>query len=230
MSMYLDGRYLEGNPTWHEEHSEWKASHIASILKDNGVDPRTLAEIGCGAGQILVELERKLPRIERLAGFEISPQAFARCSQKQTERVQFQNIDVLTAPPAQPFDVAMAIDVFEHVDDYIGFIKKLRAVGKQLIFHIPLELSVSSMVRPATLRHARESVGHIHYFTRETALATLRHAGLEIVDERFTSVSIDHAEEFRTKLLSIPRRAIFAMAPDFAARLFGGFSLLVLAR
>jgi hypothetical protein len=123
----------------------------------------------------------------------------------------------------------MAVDVFEHVDDYIGFIKGLDKVGKRKIFHIPLELSASAMLRPSVLRWARSSVGHIHYFNRDTAIATLEHAGLKIIDSKFTSISIDHAESLRSKLLLIPRKIVFAISPDLAARLFGGFSLLVLA-
>ena len=229
MSLYTEGGYLERNPTWHEEHSGWKADHIARLLTDNGVAPTTIAEIGCGMGQILVELAQRMPNVERLQGFEISPQAFARARQKATDRIGYDNIDVLAAPPATRFDVVMAIDVFEHVDDYIGFIRALDRVGRYKVFHIPLELSAMSIVRTHVLQEARETVGHIHYYTRETALATLRHAGLKIIDERFTSVSIDLAEKVKTRLAAVPRRALSAVAPNFAAHLLGGFSLLVLA-
>jgi len=229
MNMYTDGRYLDSNPTWHEEHSEWKADFTKRILQKHGIDPRRLAEIGCGAGQILIELAAKMPAIEQLDGYEISPQAFARAKTKTTARVAYHNIDILANPPAQPYDVAMAMDVFEHVDDYLGFIAKMKAVARYKIFHIPLELSVSSMLRPGTLERAREEVGHIHYFTRETALATIEHAGLKIVDEHYTSVSLDHAVELKTKFMRLPRQMIAAMSKGLAARTFGGFSLLVLA-
>ena len=230
MSMYEDGRYLENNPSWHEEHAEWKAAHIAKILADNAVKPRTIAEIGCGTGRVVAELAEKMPTVERLYGYEISPQAFERAKKHESARVHYASADVLKDPPAEKWDVAMAIDVFEHVDDYIGFIKGLSAVGGYKVFHIPLELSVSSMLRPGTLDAARADVGHIHYFTRETALATLKAAGLEIIDERFTSVSIDHATALRTRVMRLPRRFLSSIAPRLSAHLFGGFSLLVLAR
>jgi SAM-dependent methyltransferase len=230
MSMYEDGRYLANNPSWHEEHAVWKAENIAAILARNRVVPRTIAEIGCGTGRVIAELAEKVPQAKRLYGYEISPQAFDRAKNHATARVEYAMRDVLTSPPTEPFDVVMAIDVFEHVDNYLGFIKGLAALGTYKVFHIPLELSVSSMIRPATLERARAEVGHIHYFTRETALAALKAAGLEIVDERFTSVSIDHATALRTRLLRGPRRLFAAMAPKLAAHVFGGFSLLVLAR
>jgi ubiquinone/menaquinone biosynthesis C-methylase UbiE len=229
MSLYIDGGYLDRNPTWHEEHSGWKADHITKLIRDHGIAHESIAEIGCGMGQILVELAQRMPDVGRFSGFEISPQAFARASAKATDRISYANVDVISNPPAHRFDVVMAIDVFEHVDDYLGFIRGMDQVGKYKIFHIPLELAVTSIVRPVTFSHARESVGHIHYFTRETALATLEHCGLKIIDERFTDLAIDLAETSAQKVAALPRRLLGAVNKRFAARLVGGFSLLVLA-
>jgi SAM-dependent methyltransferase len=230
MNIYTDGQYLENNPTWHAEHSAWKADHIAAILKKNGCKPASIAEIGCGTGGVIAELTARVPSASQFAGYEISPQAFAKCAERAEGRVTFHNQDIIAAPPAKKYDVVMAIDVFEHVDDYIGFIRALDKVGDLKVFHIPLELSVSSMLRPKALRWARQSVGHIHYFNRDTALATLVHAGLTIIDANFTALSIDRAETFQSKLMRWPRKLIFAQYPDLAARLFGGFHLLVLAK
>jgi ubiquinone/menaquinone biosynthesis C-methylase UbiE len=229
MSLYTDGGYLDRNPTWHEEHSGWKADHIARLIRDHGIAHRRIAEIGCGMGQILVELGTRLPDTEHLAGYEISPQAFARAKEKASSRISYANVDVLANPPAERFDIVMAIDVFEHVDDYIGFIRGMDRVGKYKIFHIPLELSASSILRPSTFDRARREVGHIHYYSRETALATLEHAGLRIIDECFTDLAIDLAVTPKTKIAALPRRLLKLVGTGFAQRVMGGFSLLVLA-
>jgi ubiquinone/menaquinone biosynthesis C-methylase UbiE len=229
MSIYLDGDYLDQNPTWHEEHSAWKADHITKIIGDNKLSPFSLAEVGCGMGQILIEISNRMPKLDELHGFEISPQAFGKASTKANNRVSYANVDVISNPPEKRFDIVMAIDVFEHVDDYIGFIRALDRIGKYKIFHIPLELSVTGIIRPKALARARSQVGHIHYFTRETALATLKHAGLKIIDERFTDLAIDLAETPKARLAALPRRVLGMLNKRFAARLVGGFSLLVLA-
>ena len=229
MNIYTDGQYLESNPDWHESHSDWKSAFVVKALEKHGITPRSVAEIGCGAGQILVELKAKLPADVVFTGYEISPQAFARASTKTAERLTYRNEDVLSADNPPHFDLALAIDVFEHVDDYIGFIRRIARIARYKAFHIPLELSVSSMLRPGTLAAARRDVGHIHYYTRETALATLRAAGLTVIEEHFTSIAIDRPTALKTKLLRLPRKAAAAAAPNLAARLFGGFSLFVLA-
>lgn len=117
--IYSDGGYLTRNPSWHVEDSPWKARQIERILRQNAVNPRSIAEVGCGAGEILVQLQKAFPNSE-LSGFEVSPQAFALCQEREGERIHFHLKDLLEEQTAY-FDVLLAIDVFEHIDDYLGF-------------------------------------------------------------------------------------------------------------
>ena len=38
------------------------------------------------------------------------------------------------------YDLILCIDVFEHVEDYIGFLKTLKNKSKYHIFNIPLDM------------------------------------------------------------------------------------------
>jgi hypothetical protein len=74
-------------------------------------------------------------------------------------------------------------------------------------------------------------VGHIHYFTKETALATLSDCGYKVIDYFYTSGSNDlSGNGLRSKLIKIPRKVLYSINKDIAVRLLGGFSLLVLAK
>jgi trans-aconitate methyltransferase len=159
---YFDGAYLAHNPTWHAEHSPTKARWIDDLLKRNRLEPRTIAEIGCGSGEILVELKKRRPEA-RFTGFEISPQAFAICSTKQAPGLDFRLDDLLQAP-SEPFDLLLAIDVFEHVPDYMGFLKALKGKAEHALFHIPLDLSVQALLRGTSYPILRDHTGHLHYF------------------------------------------------------------------
>ncbi len=129
------------------------------------------------------------------------------------------------------FDIVMAIDVFEHVEDYFGFLKKLREKAEHAIFHIPLDLSVQTVLRSAPIIKYRKSVGHIHYFTKETALETLKDIGYEIVDYFYTGSSLELPNRgWKANLLNAPRRLAFLVNKDLAVRLLGGYSLMVLAK
>lgn len=53
-----NSEYLEKNENCHIEDSPWKAEKILSIMNKNGLHPNSIVEIGCGAGEILVQLQK----------------------------------------------------------------------------------------------------------------------------------------------------------------------------
>src|ERR1700744_1309937 len=183
--MYETDLYGGKNPTWHEEDAPWKARHIEEMIKRNKISVNRICEVGCGTGQILLTLEKAFPAAS-LSGYEISPQAFSRASLKETPRTKFYLKDLLVDSDLQ-FDLVLAIDVMEHVEDYISFLKRLRELGTYKIFHIPLDLSVQSILRAWPSAELRRNVGHIQYFLKQTALATLEDCGYTIVDHCYTA-------------------------------------------
>lgn len=146
--MYEGTLYAENNPTWHEEDSPWKAKQVRGIIEDNKIPRNTICEVGCGTGEILLNLERSFPEA-RLFGYEISPHAFERAEAKETDRTKFYFEDLAETPEADRefFDVLLVIDVIEHVEDYISFVRKLKPLARYKIFHIPLDLSAQSIIR-----------------------------------------------------------------------------------
>ncbi len=229
-SIYTDGTYLRNNPDWHVDDSPWKAKHIATMLGRHGIVPKTVCEIGCGAGEVLRALSTHLEPQTKFYGYEISPNAYKICSQKADERFTFRFANLLDDESAH-FDLVMAIDVFEHVEDYFGFLRKLRTKGQYKLFHVPLELSAQQVLRGKPLIDARRSVGHIHHFSKETALATLDDCGYRVIDHFYTSGRTELGGlGWKSQLMRIPRHALYSMSPDTAARTLGGYSLLVLAQ
>lgn len=226
-NIYQDGSYLARNQSWHVEDSPWKAAQVAQILARNKIQPRTVAEVGCGAGEILRQLSITLPQ-STFYGFELSPQAFELCQQRVSDRVRFYLADVTLSE--QSFDVALCIDVFEHVDDYLGFLRSFRRVATDKVFHIPLDIYVLSVLRK-TMMATRKYVGHLHYFTKATALATLQDTGYQIIDHYYTkSFAAAPSNSTEARLLRLPRRLLSAIAPEVTQTWLGGHSLLVLAR
>jgi SAM-dependent methyltransferase len=224
-SIYESGEYAARNPEWHLEHSPWKARQIRNMLEKHRLQPGRIVEVGCGAGAILEALRGELAPRPTCLGYEISPQAYALAKQREGEGLQFRLGS--PAPEHEPFDLALAIDVLEHVEDYLGFIRSLQTLARWKILHIPLDLSVLSLCRPMYLRMAREHVGHLHYFTLETALASVEQAGLKVKDWFFTSVELDQGAAGQ-KRLHLLRRWLHKWRPELAARWLGGFSVLVL--
>jgi SAM-dependent methyltransferase len=220
--------YLRNNPTWHTEDSPWKAKQILNILERNSINAKSIVEIGCGAGEILNQLHMVMPGDIIFSGYDISPDAIKLAKKREKDRLSFRQEDFLVTNGN--FDLLLMIDILEHLDDYLGFLKLCKDKARNTIFHIPLDITVQGVLRN-NLIHSRKSVGHLHYFTKETALATLIDCGFEIIDSFYT----DSGEEFpantlKSKLAVFPRKLFYKINKDFAVRLLGGYSLLVLTK
>jgi ubiquinone/menaquinone biosynthesis C-methylase UbiE len=228
--LYRDGGYLELNPTWHVEHSSWKARQIFKCIQRNQLRPRSVCEVGCGAGEVLNQLLHLMPNDCSFTGYEISPQAFQLCEKRENDRLRFRLMNPFHDDKAY-FDIVLAIDVFEHVEDYFGFLRQMRRKGQHKIFHIPLDLSVQSVFRSSPILKQRQTVGHMHHFTKDTALAALTDTTYEIVDYFYTPYSFScSARSFKRLLVESIRKMSYAINADMTVRVFGGWSLMVLTR
>lgn len=229
VALYTDGVYLDLNPTWHAENSPWKAGQVTQMLARHTIVPRTVCEIGCGSGEILRQLQASMSDECVFWGYDISPQALELCKARANDRLHFTLGEV--AGEHVFFDLVLLIDVIEHVEDCFSFLREVRTKGKYKMFHIPLDLSMQSVLRTRRLMGARSKVGHLHYFTKDLALQTLRDTGYEILDYFYTASDIDLApKSAKGYLARLPRKLAFALHKDLAVRIMGGYSLMVLAQ
>jgi len=226
---YNDGEYLRNNPSWDVEDSPWKAKKIIELVEKNNLSPASIVEVGCGAGEVIKLLWKHFDGQVPCEGYEISQHAYEICKDKNENNLKYYLSDLLDSE--KYFDILLMIDVFEHVPDYLGFLEKGKLRSEYKIFHIPLDMNVSSVFRVSPINYVRRKVGHLHYFNKETALASLEDTGYEIIDHTYTAGSIEmRYSSIKTKLMSIPRRILYKFSADLAAKLLGGFSLLVLAK
>ena len=178
--MYTDGEYLERNPTWHVEDSAWKAEQILTMLSKHNLTPQTICEVGCGAGEVLAQLQANTDKNCTFFGYDISPQAFELCKQRTNERLRFELRDI-TKEADDSFDLLLLIDVIEHVEDYLGFLRDVRTKGRYKILLIPLEFTAMGVLRRWP-EHSLNKAGHIHFFTKDIALQSLQDTGYTVID------------------------------------------------
>ena len=133
---YLDGTYFRQNPDWHVRDSPWKVRQILRLLNRNQIVPKTIYEAGCGAGEVLRLLQQNLDPTCELWGVDISAQAIetvseqmkgciSRCSKVSHARENFSNWRWRSGWAA-------------HVEDYRGFLRKLKSQATYKLIHIPL--------------------------------------------------------------------------------------------
>jgi SAM-dependent methyltransferase len=226
--IYTDGSYLaKTGGTWHLEDSLFKAQRIASMLaRHDEINPKTICEIGCGAGGILAELQKILAQHIAFTGYDISPQAHALSAQFSNPRCQFVLGDAFA--DQLHYDLVLVMDVIEHVEDYFSFLRHTRKKGDWKLYHIPLDVHLLGTLRGD---HHWDTFGHLHFFTMETALRALQHTGHSVVDWIFTDGAITiPSKTFRGRIANLIRVPLSKFSTKLTSRILGGYSMLVLAK
>ncbi len=147
---------------------------------------------------------------------------------RESKNLSYRVCDVLQI--RDHFDVVLLMDVIEHVEDCFGFLRSIRERTKYLVAHIPLDLSIVALLIGTPMAN-RRSAGHLHYFTRTTALVLLTDTGYTIVDWFYPAGGHFLPNKgWRTRLISPVRAAVSKVAPGMSAIVLGGASIMVLAR
>ncbi len=229
-NIYTNGEYLRKNPTWGSEDSEWKAIEINRLIKKNNLLPESVAEVGCGFGKVLFYLSTRNELIKELKGFDISPQAIAAAQKLKTKKVNF-FLEDFTETETGNYDLVLVIDVIEHLENYFDLLEKIRSKSNYFIFHIPLDLSCRTLLKPHVVLQQRNDVGHLHYFSKEHIEWILKDTGYKIVDWVYTFPAIDRgkASNIKSKLKKLLRKISFSLSENLSAKLWGGYSLMILA-
>lgn len=227
--IYESGEYLANNPTWDEEDSEWKASQVLKMFIRNCLTPKSIVEVGCGAGGILASLQAKFPEIE-FSGFDIAPDARKFWKRHEKNGIKFSVSDFLTEQTSH-YEILLLLDVIEHIPNPSEFLSNLKGRADYYVFHIPLDLSAVSVAREGPLLYVREKVGHIHYFTKGLALSLIQESGFQVIDWFYTGAAFSAPQaNWRNRAARLPRWLMCRINQNLGVRLLGGETLMVLAK
>jgi SAM-dependent methyltransferase len=225
---YTDGEYLAANPTWGREDSAWKARMIHKLWLQTGLPvPKTVAEIGCGSGGILAELQSKFPDTVAYAGFDIAPEAIQMAERYARKGLSYYCEDLTQS--TMTFGALLCVDVFEHVENPFEFLRSISKLAPLVVFNIPLEMHVAGLLINHQL-WTRRHYGHLHFYTAAVALETLKECGYSVVGQSYISRLVDLPRSVSEYTFWLPRKLIALLSAELSARLLGGTSLLVVAR
>ena len=226
---YIQDTYFKKNPTWDQEDSYFKGEIVYNLLTSAKIYPKNIADIGCGSGDVLVYLRRVFNDCE-FYGFDISPFLIQFWKEKVSENINFTCGDFFITNNRN-YDIILLLDVIEHLENPHEYLARINKFANYFVFHIPLDLSVNSILREEPLLRARRNVGHIHYFTKNIALDLLQECGYEILYWNYTGISLLKTRHTQYNFLTeIRKLSKFILSDDFRVRLFGGETLIALCR
>lgn len=239
-NLYTSEQYLKNNPDWHVGASPWKASNMLQAMQRNHLHPQSVCEIGCGAGEILKILQTQLGEGCVFRGYDIAPEALALAKTRENKSLHFYAGDV--RDDHDYFcDLILIIDVLEHFENCFELLRDIKAKSTYKIFQLPLDASVMPILRNE-LAERRHTTGHLHFFSKDIALEVIQAAGYEILDcfyaiepfrgagARSLPFPLNLIRTIVRALQRLPLALLYALHKDFAARFFGDWKLIVVAR
>jgi SAM-dependent methyltransferase len=227
--VFLNGEYLRRVPQWHSDDSRWKARDILRLLELSQLFPKRIAEVGCGTGEVLRQLQLVMDSECDFWGYDIAPDAIELSRSRQNDRLHCKLGDIRTEL-CRDFDLLLVLDVLEHQENYFGFLRDLRSLAPYKLFHTVLDLSAQAVLRKGVLTKLRKTSDDLHFFSKDTMLQALHDEGYQILRWSYAPRAIYRASGLLKTLKQWPRQMLYAFNPDFAVRCLGGYSLFVLAQ
>jgi hypothetical protein len=230
INMYTNGGYLQNNPEWGAEDAGQKAQWVKNLIERNKISFSEAVEVGTGTGALLKELSLQHPAVTLWQGYDIAPDAIEMAKKKETDKLRFFNEDFLKTMGNT--ECLLLIDVVEHIPDYYHFLQQLKNRSIYFVFHIPLDISCRTLLKPHIMYQQRQSVGHIHYFSKEMVWWMLQDTGYTIIDWFYTKPMLDILPQasLKNKTKKILRNTFFPLQKDVMAKLLGGYSVMILAK
>ena len=234
---YTSGEYSRKNHNYHNEDADYKWNNFLKILKISNInfnEINSIADVGCGSGKILIEAKKSNFFSEKCIyeGFDINPDAIKLAKQRD-KNISFSNSDFINLEKNYN-DLIFASDVFEHTENSYEFLIKLKEKGNLFLFNIPLEINLFSMIRRKNIfKDSYNQVGHLHFYTKKTAILLLESCGYKISKFIFVDIRLKELKDkkiIKKFMIYIPQYLLGIISKNLACSIFGGYSLVVLAK
>ena len=128
------------DPTTYLRYADERGRPFVDLIARVPIDPRTIVDLGCGAGNLSGVLRSRWPQAD-LLGVDSSPEMIERAKRDDTTTGSTYELgDIATWRPAEPVDLIASNAAFQWVPDQLEIIPRLRehvAPGGALAFQVP---------------------------------------------------------------------------------------------
>jgi len=241
-NLYDGSDYEKNTVNWEDSVSKYRSKAFFKALNNAGLnkDIKSVLDVGCGSGGVLVDLNRKYgeklgDNDVRYFGIDISAKAIGVANKLYSDSV-YNNIlfsvkSITDDLELDAFTVVSLIHVLEHCPDMYEMLSHCSEKGKYVYINVPLEVNLFYVLRRKVIRNQYEKYGHVHFFDENFFLSWLK-------NNQFVVLSKVYSEDFKIdkkglwySLVKKLREVVGAgVSHSFAAWLLGGYSLGVLVK
>lgn len=175
-------KYGSRNPLVRWFMSQFETGLDQLLAQATGVS--SVLEVGCGEGHITARLARTFPQASVL-GTDFSNTILGIARREYPEH-HFEQRSIYDVGGDGPYDLVVACEVFEHLEDPERALEAVVAASRQwVVVTVPREplWRVLNVVRGRYLRDLGNTEGHVQHWSRRQILAFLS-TRLDIVDTR----------------------------------------------
>lgn len=181
--IYNNNSYIDHNPGLHEEDSEYKFQQFAKYLDSVEIisNKIKILDIGGGAGilgnMVAEYFVNKGVEVD-FAALDLSAQMLNVQKQNNKHIRMAWNLTIDQCPE-NDFDLALMIDVIEHIPDKDSAAAGLNGLSRYVIYNIPIQINLLDKLRNILngFRYYIEQeriLGHVHFFTFSSAISFLK--------------------------------------------------------
>jgi SAM-dependent methyltransferase len=133
----------------------------------------SVLDAGCGQGQLLKEILAHYPQVKEVAGIDFSPSSVQITRQRIGGSGRFEVIDLQSQRLDEQYDLALSIDVMEHIPDDVAALTNLRQMTRG-------HALVSSIQGNSLPEWEVDVVGHVRNYRRGELAGKMEQAGFAI--------------------------------------------------
>lgn len=225
--------YINKNPDLHNSDLQSKVDAIKQAVGSKKQFDSVI-DVACGSGNILLNISSHF-RSKKLLGVDISRDIIAIAkSNDSKKKATWLVSDVFDLKPDK-YELVLAIDILEHVDNDLAFLKQIKNLGNFIVIKTPIERNfINRFVRIITLgiideyRHTKIQYGHIHHYSVKDVLDLIDNAGLKIVNKVY--LPLPRRSKLFWEIIRIAASPLWRISVSSYLRVNGGFLVLLLTR
>jgi SAM-dependent methyltransferase len=174
------------------DEAEWlhfgavqKARSIKMLVQQNGLQPQSTLELGCGTGAVILECQR-LGIGTNFTAIDYSAEAIGYL-ERNSQGIVCRTEDLMhLASGSEHFDLVLLSHVLEHLEEPQSFLRNVlpRLSFDRLIVEVPLEDLFASRLKNLVRDRSKNLAGHVQFFNRHSLIALLQSSGLQTLDDR----------------------------------------------